>query len=70
MDYGVQSLILNGLVKLLRPAKEDSNDRPEFLDGMLTNFCCNLWHRTTGYKQESHYKNVVFENRSIESNFT
>lgn len=70
MDYEVQSLILKGLVKLLRPAKEDLDDRPEFLEGMFTDFCCNLWHRTTGNKQEGHYKNLVFENRSNEGYFT
>jgi len=34
MDYNVQSLLLQGLVKLLRPTKEDLINRPEILDGL------------------------------------
>ena len=33
MDYEVQDPLLKGLVKLLRPAKEDLLNRPDILDG-------------------------------------
>ena len=38
MEYDVQPKILSGLVRLLRPAKEDLLNRPEILEGTFFNY--------------------------------
>jgi hypothetical protein len=40
MDYDVRVPLLRGLVRLLRPAKEDLLPRPELLDGMYIMVQC------------------------------
>ena len=43
MSYDVRPRILRGLVKLLRPSKDDIDSRPEILDGKMLSVC-NLNH--------------------------
>ena len=44
MEYEVKDNLLKGLVKLLRPAKEDLLRRPDILDGTIDWFLFSFLH--------------------------